>query len=448
MKIRLVAPRMSLRPMDSEFKRRMTPSISLLVLAALTPEEHRVDIDDENISPVEIDGAADLVGITCNVDTFERARGIAQRYRTIGIPVVLGGLFPSACPERALECSDAVCIGEAEHLWETIVRDAGRKRLKRIYRWDGPHHLDRVPRPKWEGVRQREYLYTNVVSTSRGCPHGCDFCYNSCEYTVKRFRRRPIPNVLDEIRRLPTKHVFFIDDNFIGDVKWAFEFMDAIGPLGLTWHAAVSADIGDRPALLDRMAGAGCRSLYVGFESINETSISLAGKRQNAVGRYGETIAEIHRRSMMVNASMVFGFDGDGPEVFDDTLRWLVENRVETMTAHILTPYPGTRLYRRLEAEGRIIDRDLKHYNTAHVVFRPKRMSPQRLRDGYLDIYKRFYSLENIFKRRPLSRSQWYPYFLFNLGYRKFGKLFSGMARLGMMASFGRMGRRLSYGIG
>ncbi len=434
--------------MDSEFKRLMAPPISLLVLAALTPPEHIVEIIDENVMPVKIDPSADLVGITCNIDSSNRCFEIARAYKAVGVPVIIGGIYPSACPGEALKHADSVCIGEAENVWQEILNDAREKRLKKEYRSLCESGLENVLRPKWEAINISNYLYTNIVTTSRGCPHSCEFCYNSCGYTIKKFRRRPVPSVISEIEKLPGRQVLFVDDNFIGSEKWVFEFMKAVKPMKLIWHAAVSADIGNKPGLLDQMAETGCKSLYIGFESINARSISNVNKSQNLVESYDKTIGEIHGRGIMINSSMVFGFDHDGPQVFDETLDWLVRNRIETMTAHILTPYPGTKLFERLENEGRITTRDTARYNTASVVFRPLLMTPDELLNGYLDIYERFYSLQNIYKRRPLLFSMWPSYFMFNLFYRKFGKITSAVGKAGLMNAFGRLARRLSYGVG
>lgn len=447
MKIKLIAPRMSLRPMDSELKRLMTPSISLLVLASLTPAEHEVEIIDENITPIRKYNDADLVGITCNVDNFERAKRHSRMYLKNGIPVILGGIFPSSSPEIAGLHATSVCIGEAEPLWKDILQDAGNGNLKKRYFWHGEYPSEMIPQPRWELIDQKKYLYTNVITTSRGCPFSCEFCYNSCDYMNKKFRRRPVEAIMNEIERLGTKQILFVDDNFIGDEAWLNGFLERISSLGLTWHAAVSADIGKDLFLLDRMRETGCRSLYIGFESINTDSISSVKKFQNKVHEYERTVKEIHDREIMINASMVFGFDNDYPNVFRNTLNWLVRNRIETMTSHILTPYPGTKLFKRLEKEGRIIDRDLRNYNTSRVVFRPKNMTPDELLNGYLNIYKDFYSLKNILKRRPKSKSQWIPYFLFNFGYRKFGRLTSRFALNGNMGRIGKIARCLSYGI-
>jgi radical SAM superfamily enzyme YgiQ (UPF0313 family) len=438
---------MTLRPMDSEFKRVLSPSLSLLVVAALTPAEHSVEIADENTGRLRLDDRPGLVGINVNVDTSTRAYAIARQYRRRGVPVILGGIHASANPEEALCHADAVCIGEAESLWEPILQDVARNRLRGRYQPTRPTDLSRTPLPRRDLIANQRYLYTNIVSTGRGCPFRCDFCYNSNRY-MQDHRNRPIPRVLEEIRTLGTRQVMFIDDNFIGCIAWTRRFLEAIRPLRLTWHAAVSANLVRHPDLLDQMAETGCRSLFIGFESINDHSVRSVHKVQNRVAEYETLIREIHRRGIMVNASLVFGLDEDREDVFDKTLAWLIRNRVETMTAHILTPYPGTRLFARLQAEGRITDLDWRHYNTSEVVFQPRHMSAAQLRAGYLRLYQEFYSIENIYRRMPLRLKSRLPYLLFNLGYRKYGKAAAWLVhRIGLMNLYGRVARHLSYGI-
>ncbi|MHB9095882.1 MAG: B12-binding domain-containing radical SAM protein [Eubacteriales bacterium] len=447
MNIKLVFPRMSLRPMDSEFKRVMSPSIALLILASLTPREYHVYIEDENVQKISFDDKPNLVGINVNVDTSQRAYEIASIYRKKGVPVILGGIHASANPDEALQFADSVCIGEAEELWKGILQDVSRGQLKPRYYNTNPTDLANTPIPKWELIDQSKYLYTNIVVASRGCPFSCEFCYNSCDYIHHKFRNRPIQSVVEEINNLGTKQVMFIDDNFIGNVSWTKELIRAIRPLGLKWHAAVSVNIGAHLDLLDQMRDSGCQSLFIGFETINKHSIHSVNKYQNNIDTYEKVIRDIHSRGIMVNASLVFGFDHDYPNVFQDTIDWLVMNKIETMTAHILTPYPGTKIYQKLTQDGRIIDFDPTHYNTSHVVFSPKNMSKEQLYQGYLWIYNEFYSLRNILKRIPDDPKQKIPYLLFNLVYRKFGHITSRVARLGFMNSLGKLARRLSYGV-
>lgn len=443
--IKLIFPRMSRRPMDSAWKTRMSPPLALLVLAALTPEAHRVTLEDENIERPRPDESPDLVGITVKADTFPRACAIAAGYRARGIPVVFGGIHPTACPEDCVAHADAVVVGEAEPLWAQVVRDAQAGALRPRYQASGPVDPASVPVPRWDLLRRKDYLFTNTITAGRGCPWRCDFCYNSSPNLDARYRAKSVPQVLREIESLGTDHVMFIDDNFIGSPAGARELILALRPLRLTWHAAVSADIGRHPDLLDLMAGCGCRSLFIGFETVNPDNLLRCQKRQNRPETFGHTIHQIHRRGIMVNASVVFGFDGDGHDVFDATVDWLEHHRVSTMTAHILTPYPGTRLHRQLEDDGRIIDCDLRHYNTSRAIFRPARMSPAELEAGYLRAYRRFYSFASIWRRRPLAPAQRMAHFEFNLLYRKFG---AATSRLGLafgMRPLARLARSLAY---
>jgi radical SAM superfamily enzyme YgiQ (UPF0313 family) len=437
--------------MDSEFKRLMSPSLSLLVLAALTPQEHSISIEDENAYLLHLedspDASPDLVGITVNVDTSNRAYQIAEYYRRKKVPVILGGIHVSANPEEALQFADSVCIGEAENVWLDILSDVKMGQLKQMYYSTTIADPATIPIPRWSLTPSGKYLYTNIVVASRGCPFKCEFCYNSCEYLHHQYRNRPIANVLEEIKQLKTKHIMFIDDNLIGDIPWTRAFLEAIKPLGLKWNAAVSANILNHPDLLDQMEESGCHSLFIGFESINEQSVRSVQKFQNKRTDYERLIAELHKRGIMVNASLVFGFDHDTPQVFQNTLDWLVENKVETMTAHILTPYPGTVLYQKFLTEGRITDFDLSHYNTSNVVFTPKQMTQKELLKGYLWIYEEFYSFKNIIKRIPDHAKQKAPYLLFSLIYRKFGKVVARMASFGFMSALGRLARKLSYNI-
>jgi len=446
LKIKLIAPKMSLRPMDSEFKRLMSPSLSLITLASLTPSDHSVYIEDENLTKVKFNDKPDLVGINVNVDTSQRAIEIAKNYRKQNIKVVFGGIHPSANPETMIEHCDAIVIGDAENVWEQLLNDLIDNNLQKFYS-NKLNDLDKIPFPKWNIVNLKNYLYNNIVVTSRGCPYKCNFCYNSSSYTNNSFRNRPIENVIEEINRLDTRQIMFIDDNFIGNPKWTMEFVERIKPLKLIWHAAVSTNIFHHKDLIEKFAESGCRSLFIGFESINGQSIKSAKKSQNRINEYEELIQLLHSKKIMVNASLVFGFDFDTNTVFRDTLNWLVKNKIETMTAHILTPYPGTKLFETLEEQGRISNYDFSKYNTSNVVFKPAGMTAKELREGYLWIYREFYSFKNILKRKPKNKAIVMPYFLFNFCYRKFGKVTSLLGKLGLMHWIGKLGRRLSYSI-
>ena len=262
------------------------------------------------------------------------------------------------------------------------------------------------------------------MTIGRGCPWHCSFCYNSSPNLPKGYRAKPIENVLAEIASLNSRHVMFIDDNFIADPAYARQLLQAFRPLHLTWHTAVSADIGQHDDILDLMVETGCRSLFIGFESLNPANLRTANKLQNKREKYEDLVRKIHGRGMMVNASVVFGFDEDGPEVFEQTTDWLISQRIETMTAHILTPYPGTALYTRLLSEGRIFDHDFTHYNTSRAVFRPAKMTAKEL-DLILDAYKHFTPL---LLRECQNMTAAVCHTCFNLCYRKYGGLVSFLA--------------------
>ncbi|MBF0376532.1 MAG: radical SAM protein [Desulfamplus sp.] len=446
-KIKLVSPKMSLRPMDTDLKRLLSPSLSLLSLASLTPNEYEVIIEDENIKSIDYSEPADLVGITVNVDTAKRAYEISKRFREKGVKVILGGIHVSASPEESKKHSDSICIGEGIYVWNDVLKDLKTGNLKRIYCRKNNSERYELPTMNWEFINRNNYLYTNIITASKGCPYCCDFCYNSCEYIDKQYKMRNMADLVNEIERHETKHIMFIDDNLIGNIEWTKKLLRHIKHLNLSWNGAVSANIGNHPELLDMMKETGCKSLFIGFETINNASLMNVNKKQNRAESYEKTIKEIHEREIMINASIVFGFDNDHSNVFSQTVTWLVENKISTMTAHILTPYPGTVLFKKLEKEKRIISYDWNLYNTSNVVFKPRHMTEDELYNGYIWAYNQFYSLQNIFKRIPDAKNQIAPYLLFNLFYRKYGKITCQMTKFGLLNKIGKLARKLSYNI-
>lgn len=443
MYIKLVQPGMIKRPMDTDLKLHMAPPLGLLTVANILRGEHRVVLENENIEPVHYDDHPDLVGISVTVDTLPHAMQIAKRFRKRGAKVIAGGIHVTTAYETIPENAfDALCIGAAEGTWPDIVRDAENGCLKKIYKCSGKLRGEDIVSPAYDMIDRGKYLYTSVIHTSRGCPFRCDFCYNSAK--SHHFVNRPIPDVLREIRQAGTRHIMFIDDNFAGNPKWTKEFLKAILPMKLKWQAAVSINAAKDGALLDLMRKSGCQSLFIGFESINPESVQNVHKVQNSTREYEQAIEAIHRRGIMINGSFVFGLDGDTPETFDATVDWIVKNRIETVTSHILTPYPGTALYARMRDAGRITSHNLSLYNTAHVVFKPQGMTAEELYKGYLHVYDSVYSLKNIFRRLPETRSQRMPYLIFNLLYRRYGKFTDKICKLITYQRMGKIGEQLA----
>jgi radical SAM superfamily enzyme YgiQ (UPF0313 family) len=445
MKIKLIQPAMIPRPMDTKLKTRMSPSLALLTIANLTPKEHEVIIENENVEKIDFDEPVDLVAITVTLDVMNRAVEIAKGFQNRGVTVIAGGIHITADPEGAANSFDAISVGMAERVWARILKDKENNSLKKIY-YDMENIAgEEIVSPNYYIIDNKKYLYTNIISTSRGCPFECDFCYNSCKNVLKTYINRPIDDVIKDIHALKTKHIMFIDDNFIGNPKLTKKLLKEIKPLKLKWNAAVTSNIVNMPELLDEMKEAGCQSLFIGFESINSKSLDSVHKVQNSVNRYEKLVDEIHKRGIMINASFVFGLDEDDASVFKSTLEWIVKNKIETVTSHILTPYPGTKLYSSLIAENRIVDFNLSNYNTAHVVYKPKNMTAEELYNGYLWIYKEVYTFKNIMKRLPKVKTQWIPFLAFNFFYRKFGKLTELLCNIASFKNIGRFFRWLAY---
>ncbi len=429
--------------MDTTLKTRMAPSLGLLTVAQVVRAEAEVEIINENVDDViDYDSPTDIVGITVTVDILPRAAEIAAEFNKRGVPVVAGGIQITSCPDSARGIFDVLAVGFAEGTWPDILRDLRKGELKDTYLCC-KLEPEQILSPAYDLADNGKYLYINVISASRGCPFKCDFCYNSTINIRNSFLNRRIDDVISDIRTVNRRHIMFIDDNFIGNPKWTFEFLDRITPMKLKWNAAVSANVVEIPGMLDKMKESGCQGLFIGFESINENSIKSVHKGQNDMARYEYLVSEIHRRGMMINASFVFGLDGDDPSTFDRTLEWIIKNKIETVTSHILTPYPGTAQYYRLKAEGRITSDDQRCYTTSEVVFAPARMTASQLLDDYIDLYQRIYSIRNIIRRMPSH--QRIGYLLFNIFYRKFGKLTERICRFIGYTRLGYICERLSF---
>lgn len=442
MYIKLIQPLMHRRPMDTDIKNRMSPPLGLYTIVQMFRNEHRVKVENENVGPIDFNDSPDIVGISINVDSLPRAMEIAAEFRSRGIPVVAGGILVTTArdfiPEDAF---DVLCIGAAEGTWRDIVADLQNGKLQRIYRCSHALKGEDIVPPAYDLIDRKDYLYTNIFHTSRGCPFRCDFCYNS---TPERFYvNRNIEDVVREVEAAKISHVMFIDDNFVGNPRWTRRLLPELKRLGVKWNAAVSINVVDIPGMLDEMRDSGCQGLFIGFESINRASLEGVHKVQNSVDKYERAVEEIHRRGIMINASFVFGLDSDTKETFADTVEWIVRNRIETVTSHILTPYPGTVVYSKMAEEGRILTTDLGLYDTAHVVMQPKNMTVEELYEGYLRVYREVYSYRNILRRMPRSVKQIPAYLMFNLFYRKWGRFTDWLCKKITYERIGYWGEKL-----
>ncbi len=413
----------------AEDSARLTP-LALATLAALTPPDIDVGFSDDQIHPIDLnDGfqGADLVAISVMSKTAYRAYQIADACREKGIKVVLGGIHPTVLPEEASAHADVVVVGEAEILWPRVIADFQANHLQRFYRQDGVVDMNHSPVPQ-RGIfksHSRSYVPLDVVQTTRGCPFDCDFCTVNPVFG-SRFRMREIEKVVAEVQGLTRWGILFADDNVIGNVPYFQKLFTALEPLKLRWIGEASLAGLDNEQNLKILQKSGCKALFIGFESLSP-QLKTIGKPQNNPARYGEVIRKLHDHGIIAYAAFIFGFDFDDPSVFERTVEFAIANKVILAQFAILTPYPGTRLYTRLQAEGRLLQDKWWLVPNQEILaphFRPQLMEPEQLREGWKWAWREFYSFSSIWKRKAFwtALHPYLAYLPFNLRQRHFAR--------------------------
>lgn len=398
MRVKLILPALTeaTSPLFRPVKYSLFPPLGLATLAAHLRDADEVELTDEHVEPIRTDDEPDVVGIEVYVTNAKRAYALADLYRARGAHVCLGGLHVTSCPQEAVAHADSVFLGPGDDTWPRFLEDFRAGRPQATYR-STRRTLRRTPAPRRDLIKRHLYLVPNSIVVSRGCPHACDFCYKEPFFAGGRsFYRRAVDEALAEIESLPGRHLFFLDDHLFTDERFARGLLDGMRGMGRVWQAAGTVESVLRPGLAELAAEAGLRSLFLGFETLSQGNLEAHGKRHARAGEYSRAIARLHDAGVMVNASFVFGMDGDDAGVFDRTVEWAVARGVETATFHVLTPYPGTALRRRLAAEGRILTSDWDLYDTRHAVFAPRGMTAEELERGYRRAYRDFYSWRSI----------------------------------------------------
>lgn len=388
--------------------------LSLLSVAAETPKDVKVRIVDEQTEKIPWNEHFDLVGITCMTALAPRAYEIASRFRNNNIPVILGGMHPTLCPEDAEKHADAILIGDAEGVWEKVINDVRKGNLKEKYQNEQPNDLAGIKSIPRYLLNRGAYSTINAVQATRGCPNACDFC-SVTAFHKQTQRQRPVEDVIEEISQIPDKFFILVDDNLTADREYAARLFKALVPLNKFWVSQSTISIAEDPDFVRLAAESGCIGLFIGVETFSEANLNGVGKTCNRVEKYREAIRLFHSYGIAIEAGIVFGFDNDQPTVFQNTLNFLDELEVDVIQASIFTPLPGTSRFAKMQE--RIFDRDWSNYDFHSVVFQPKHMNATDLQAGHDWVTREFYKPGRIAKRlwRHVKRPRSYaalPYLI------------------------------------
>ncbi|MCX6047892.1 MAG: radical SAM protein [Chloroflexi bacterium] len=400
MKVKMILPALTeaKSPYFRPIKYSLFPPLGLATLAAYLNDDDEVSLQDEHVELLDLNDTPDLVVIQVYITSAYRAYQLADYYRAKGAYIALGGLHVTSLPEEAALHADTIFLGPGEDIWPAFLKDYRAGKPNKLYR-STTRTLVGVPPIRRDLIKRHLYLVPNSIVVSRGCPHSCDFCYKEAFFTGgKGFYTQTVDDALAEIERLPGRHLYFLDDHLLGQARFAGALFDGMRGMNRLWQAASTVQAVLKPGLLEKAVAAGLRSLFVGFETLNPLSLREQNKVQNLNRDYNAAIRRLHDLGVMINGSFVFGMDHDDETVFARTVAWAIEQGIETATFHILTPYPGTTLYERMVAQGRLTTGNWDLYDTRHVVFRPTQMTPAALEAGYWRAYADFYRWSAIFK--------------------------------------------------
>jgi len=391
-----------------------------------------VRIVDEHVEKLHLDDEPDLVVVQVYITSAYRSYEIADHYRRCGAYVVLGGLHVTSLPEEAAAHADTIFLGPGEDTWPQFLKDYRNGRPARRYQSHNRSLID-LPTIRRDLINRRLYLVPNSIVVSRGCPYVCDFCYKEAFFEGGRsFYTQSVDAALAEIERLPGRHLYFLDDHLFGNPHFASSLFDGMRGMDRLWQAAGTVNSVLQPRLLEKAVDCGLRSLFVGFETTSIRNLQSQKKMQNIGRSYEDAVKRLRDLGVMVNGSFVFGMDDDDEDVFKRTVDWAISQGIETATFHILTPYPGTELHRRMQAEDRILHDNWDLYDTRHTVFRPARMAPEQLEAGYWRAYRDFYRWSAIF-RGAMTKPAWsgaLRHAAYAAGWKKFEPLWDLIIRL------------------
>jgi radical SAM superfamily enzyme YgiQ (UPF0313 family) len=437
MNIKMILPALTeaKSPFWRPIKYSLFPPLGLATLAAYCDKSDNIILQDEHVEELEIHDEPELVVIQVYITNAFRAYKLADHYKQKGAYVCLGGLHVTSLPEEAMPHADSIFLGPGEECWPRFFKDYKAGNPQKIYS-STERTIENIPPVRRDLIKRHLYLVPNSIVVSRGCPYHCDFCYKDAFFEGgKNFYTQRVDAALSEIDRLPGRHLYFLDDHLLGNQKFASALFDGMKGMNRVFQGASTIDAILRGDLIEKAAAAGLRSVFVGFETLNNNNLSQSNKKQNIGKDYNEAIKRLHNLGVMINGSFVFGLDDDDNDVFSRTVEWAVQNALTTCTFHILTPYPGTRLFKKMEADRRILHHNWNLYDTRHVVYKTIGLSAESLKNGYDKAYKNFYSWSNIF-RASMRHDEFkhiLKHFTYAGGWKKFEPLWNFLIKTGSL---------------
>jgi radical SAM superfamily enzyme YgiQ (UPF0313 family) len=433
MKIKMILPALTeaKSPYWRPIKYSLFPPLGLATLAAYCSEEDEIELQDEHIEELYTEDEPEIVVIQVYITNAFRAYALADQYRRKRCYVCLGGLHVTSLPDEAIQHADSIFIGPGEDIFPQFLKDFRTGKPKKIYS-NAERNITSIPPIRRDLIKRSHYLVPNSIVVSRGCPHHCDFCYKDAFFEGgKSFYTQRVDAALAEIDRLPGRHLYFLDDHLLGNYKFSSALFEGMKGMNRVFQGASTVDAILRGDLVEKAAEAGLRSIFIGFETLNNSNLQQSNKKQNLGKDYVAAINRLHSLGVMINGSFVFGLDEDDNDVFKRTVDWAVKNALTTCTFHILTPYPGTRLFKSMEAQNRIIHRNWDQYDTRQVVYKTVGLTPSELKRGYDWSYESFYSWKNI-ARASLQHDnvkQVIKHFAYAGGWKKFEPLWNFMIK-------------------
>jgi radical SAM superfamily enzyme YgiQ (UPF0313 family) len=422
MKILLISPERE-RKKEEAFLFRLS-FLNLPNIAAVTPPDVEVKIVDEAFEKINFEEKVDLVGVTAQTPVAPRAYQIAKEFKKKGTLVVMGGVHASMLPQEALQHVDAVVVGEAEEVWPDLIEDLRRGQMRRIYAGSGFVNSSNLPFPRRDLLNKKFYFPLKLIETTRGCPHHCDFCGVS-KFFGFRYRHRPLSEIERELNTffqkgtvmnpvlkktlslfsqdlpyfLKRRLLYIIDSNVAGDKRFCHDLLSLLKEFDLLWYGHAPVSIAFDQKLLEGFSKSGCIAINIGFESFSAKNLNTMGKGFNQPSRYAEAVKRIHDQGVGIMGTFIVGLDDDDPGVFQRTIDFCIDSKLDWALTFIMAPYPGTDSYLRLDKERRIFCRDWEKYDSLHAVYHPLLMSVEELEKGMRGIWKEVFSTSSIYQR-------------------------------------------------